>query len=71
MARFTKKNYQRAAILIRGIQKHEVPLPEIFKERDAHETAIKVFTQFFREDNPRFPADLFRAACHDLGDIET
>ncbi len=55
----TKKNYIEAARIIRSNYGGSPPTdPE--KER-----VMNTFIEFFRNDNPRFKEDVFRAACMD------
>lgn len=53
----TRKDYIKAAKMIRtqmswGATKH-----------GANDTVVQDFTEFFRDDNPRFDANRFRQAC--------
>lgn len=51
----TKKNYEKAAKLIRK---------RFYKPGNKqHSTMVTTFVEFFKDDNPRFDEERFRFAC--------
>jgi hypothetical protein len=53
----TKKNYQKAANMIRTQMSWGAT------RKGPNETVIQAFTEFFRDDSLRFDEKRFRAAC--------
>jgi hypothetical protein len=53
----TKKDYTKAAKMIRTQMSWGAT------KKGANDTVVQAFTEFFREDNPRFDEDRFRQAC--------
>lgn len=53
----TKKDYEKAAKMIRTQMSWGAT------KDGANATVVQAFTEFFREDNPRFDEERFRYAC--------
>lgn len=56
----SKMHYQRIAAIINKITvQPDIVFPRVI----VSETLINELTEYFTEDNPRFDADRFKAAC--------
>jgi len=53
----TKKDYIKAAKMIRTQMSWGAT------KKGANDTVVQAFTEFFRDDNPRFDEKRFRQAC--------